>query len=515
VKAIDSVLKILVEQDGTELRLVSDRRPQMFKDDAELPLTIPAMPTERIRELLDDLWTSHEAALRERGQVSLTYSNPELGKFVVTLVQRDESALEATFHREGNEVHQPDQQASRELPGNALHDATASRVDGTSAGSLWSAGTSAGSLHPPQGSGGRVWSAETGKLPAALVAVLTRAAALGASDIHLSPQRAPIVRINGALQVLEGPPGFDAPALVGGEERLQRLRAGGSVDCAFDVPTVGRVRVNVYASDEGWCAAMRILRREAPTLADLNLPPQIESLIHFPHGLVVACGPTGCGKSTTLAALVQHALRARPQVLVTLEDPIEYVIRPLRPSALVRQREVGTHVRDFATGLRDALREDPDLLLVGEMRDPETISLALTAAETGHLVFASLHSRTAASAVERIIDTYSPERQRQIRVQLADSLRAVISQRLVPTADGAGRVPAVELLKVTHGVANLIREGRTAQIVSALQAGGNEGMLVLERSLADLIRANRIRRETALAVANDSATLGEYLRATG
>ena len=172
---------------------------------------------------------------------------------------------------------------------------------------------------------------------------------------------------------------------------------------------------------------------------------------------------------------MQHALRARPQVLVTLEDPIEYVIRPMRASGLVRQREVGTHVRDFATGLRDALREDPDILLIGEMRDPETISLALTAAETGHLVFASLHSRTAPSAVERIIDTYPPERQRQIRVQLADALRAVISQRLIPTADGAGRVPAVELLRVTHGVANLIREGRTAQIVNALQAGGRRG----------------------------------------
>lgn len=172
-------------------------------------------------------------------------------------------------------------------------------------------------------------------------------------------------------------------------------------------------------------------------------------------------------------------------------------------------------MRDFATGLRDALREDPDILLIGEMRDPETISLALTAAETGHLVFASLHSRTAASAVERIVDTYAPERQRQIRVQLADSLRAVISQRLVPSADGAGQLPAVELLRITPAVANLIREGRTAQIVNALQAGAGEGMLVLERCLADLVRANRIRRDTAQAAANDSATLEEYLRATG
>jgi twitching motility protein PilT len=495
VKAIDSILKILVEQEGTELRLVSDRPPQMFKDDAELPLTIPAMPTERIRKLLGDLWTSHETALREHGQVSLTYSSPELGEFTLMLVKQDESALEVIFRRQGNRAREHDKSVGHVPRGDVLHHGTANGLDETSAGGLPYAGT--------------------GKLPAAVVAVLTRAAALGASDIHLSPLRAPIVRINGALQVLEGAPGFDAAALLGGEERLQRARAGGSVDRAFDVPTVGRVRVNVYASDEGWCAAMRILRREAPALADLNLPPQIEPLIQLPHGLVVACGPTGCGKSTTLAALVQHALRARPQMLVTLEDPIEYVIQPLRPLALVRQREVGTHVRDFATGLRDALREDPDILLVGEMRDPETISLALTAAETGHLVFASLHSRTAASAVERIIDTYAPERQRQIRVQLADSLRAVVSQRLLPTADGTGRVPAVELLRVTHGVANLIREGRTAQIVSALQAGGNEGMVVLERSLADLVRANRIRRETAVAVANDSATLGEYLRTAG
>ncbi len=495
VKAIDSLLKILVQQGGTELRLASDRRPQMFKEDAELPLTIPATSTERIRELLDDLWTSHAAALRRRGEVSLTYSTTELGNFVLMLVQPDESTLEVRFRRDGNEIREPDEAARSDRRGDGLIGATARGIEETSAGSLWRAGS--------------------GALPAALVALLARAVSQGASDIHLSPQGAPIVRINGALQTFEGAPGFDATALLGGQEQLEHVQAGGSVDRAFDVPALGRVRVNVYATEEGLCAAVRILRREAPTLADLNLPPQLESLIDLPHGLVVACGPTGCGKSTTLAALVQHALRARPQVLVTLEDPIEYLIRPMRASGLVRQREVGTHVRDFATGLRDALREDPDILLVGEMRDPETISLALTAAETGHLVFASLHSRTAPSAVERIIDTYAPERQRQIRVQLADSLRAVISQRLIPTADGAGRVPAVELLRVTHGVANMIREGRTAQIVNALQAGGNEGMLVLERSLTDLVRANRIRRETALAVANDSAGLGEYLRAAG
>jgi twitching motility protein PilT len=485
VKAIDSLLKIFVQQGATELRLTSDRPPQMFKEDAELLLTLPVMSTERIRDLLDDLWTEHAAALRQSGEMSLPYSSAELGTFVVMLRQQNESALQVRFRRDGSTM--------RERDASTRSDRRAEVHTGAAAGRP---------IEAP------------GKLPAAFVAALTRAAAQGASDIHLSPQVAPIVRINGTLQTFEGGPGIDAAGLLGEPGQLEHVWAGGSVDRAFDVPAVGRVRVNVYTSAAGLCAAVRILRREAPTLADLHLPPQIGSLIDLPHGLVVACGPTGCGKSSTLAALVQHALRARPQVLVTLEDPIEYVIQPMRSSGLVRQREVGTHVRDFATGLRDALREDPDILLVGEMRDAETIGLALTAAETGHLVFASLHSRTAPSAVERIIDTYPPERQRQIRVQLADALRAVISQRLIPTVGEVGRVPAVELLRVTHGVANLIREGRTAQIVNALQAGGDEGMLVLERSLADLVRTKRIRRETALAAANDCATLSEYLRAT-
>ncbi|MGH7790328.1 MAG: type IV pilus twitching motility protein PilT, partial [Candidatus Binatia bacterium] len=350
-------------------------------------------------------------------------------------------------------------------------------------------------------------------LPDTLVALLARAVERNASDIHLSPHRAPVVRINGALEALADEPGVDATALLAGQGQLDQVRRGGSVDRALDVDGVGRVRVNVYASDEGLCAAVRFLRREAPTLAALALPAQLEPLVDLPHGLIIACGPTGSGKSSTLAALVQHALRARARVLVTLEDPIEYLIKPMHAADLVRQREVGTHVRDFAGGLRDALREDPDLLLIGEMRDAETISLALTAAETGHLVFTSLHSRTAISAIERIVDTYPPERQRQIRVQLADALRAVISQRLVPTADGSGRVPAVELLRVTGAVANLIRDGRTPQIANALQAGGGEGMLVLERSLADLVRAKRIHRETALGLANDTSTFAEYLRA--
>ncbi|MBX3027773.1 PilT/PilU family type 4a pilus ATPase [bacterium] len=462
MRALDSLLGILVQQGGDELRLVAKQRPRMFAGASELSLTMPVMSADGIRHLLDDLWRASAGELARGGQVTRAYRSAELGTFAVHLTQRDGGPLEVAFRRAIDE-------------GAAAMDNEAEAV--------------------------------IGAVPPALYAVLSRAQARGASDVHLGPGAPPVMRVNGALALLDDVPPCDPAVLLG-----ERGEGEVSVDRALEVPGIGRLRVNVYRSAEGLCAAIRLLRREAPDLAALNLPPQLAALTELPHGLVIACGPTGCGKSTTLAALLEHALRARARVLVTLEDPIEYRIRPQRPAGLVRQREVGTHVRDFASGLRDALREDPDLLLIGEMRDPETISLALTAAETGHLVFASLHSRTAPSAIERVVDTYPPERQRQVRVQLAEALRAVVAQRLVATADGGGVVPAVEILRVTHGVANLIREHRTAQLVSALQAGGAEGMLVLERHLADLVRGGRIARDAALTAANDPATLQEYLR---
>jgi twitching motility protein PilT len=486
MKAIDSVLRLLIEQGGTELRLASGAPPRMFRDGEALPLTMPATSTDRIRFLLDDLWSAHAETLEKTGRIALPYRSAQLGDFAVRLVQPDPATLEVTFRRETElSDTEVDVRAAQARPAEARQTASA---DDT---------------------------ATRDELPAALRELLAQAVARGASDIHLTSGQTPIVRVNGGLAPLDGSAAVDVECLLSTAAQRERVTAGSSVDRGFDLPGVGRLRVNVYASDAGLCAALRILSREPPALAALNLPAHLASLVELPHGLVIVCGTTGSGKSTTLAALVQHVLQVRAQVLVTLEDPIEYLLRPLHPGALVRQREVGAHVRDFATGLRDALREDPDVLLIGEMRDAETISLALTAAETGHLVFASLHSRTAASAVERIVDTYPAERQRQIRVQLADALRVVIAQRLLPTASGDGRVPAVELLRVTYGVGNLIREGRTAQIVNQLQAGGNDGMLVLERHLTELVRAGRIRREVALAAANDAATLADYLKGGG
>jgi len=288
------------------------------------------------------------------------------------------------------------------------------------------------------------------------------------------------------------------------------LLRGSSADAGVDAPGIGRARLHVFRTSEGLAAAVRLLPASAPSLASLQLPMPLEDLIALPHGLVLVCGATGSGKSTTLAALAQEALRRRSIVLSTLEDPIEHGL-VASESSLVRRRQVGRDTPDFASGLRDALREDPDVLLVGEMRDPDTIGLALTAAETGHLVLSSLHSGSAASAVERIVDAYPPGRQAQIRIQLADSLRAVVVQRLLPRARGGSRIVALEVLRVTHAVASMVRDGKTAQLSTAMQSGRREGMISLERCLADRVQAGEVRLEDARAASNDPASLSLYM----
>jgi twitching motility protein PilT len=347
----------------------------------------------------------------------------------------------------------------------------------------------------------------------ALAQLVAQASAFRASDLHLADGEPARVRVDGALRLLDDGEGteIDVAATVALEPAdRERLAAVGSLDLGLDVTGVGRVRLHLFHVSAGLAAAVRLLPQEAPSLSSLHMPVPLEDLVSLPNGLVIVCGATGSGKSTTLAALAQEALRRRSIVLTTLEDPIEYALTPTRAS-IVRRRQIGREIRDFASGLRDALREDPDVLLLGEMRDPETIALALTAAETGHLVLASMHSRSAASAVERIVDASAPGRETQVRVQLAESLRAVVVQRLLPAARGAGRVPAVEVLRVTHALSTLIREAKTAQIPTALQSGRREGMLSLERCLADRVRAGEIRLEDAQGAANDPASLAMYL----
>jgi twitching motility protein PilT len=338
-----------------------------------------------------------------------------------------------------------------------------------------------------------------------------RAAALRASDLHLADGEGPSVRVDGRLQRLDSDGHVDVVALLALDSAdRERVARGESLDLARDIEGVGRVRAHLFRTADGLAAAVRLLPRAAPSLASLLMPVSLADLVDLPHGLVLVCGATGSGKSTTLAALAQEALRRRSIVLTTLEDPIEYSL-VATDSSLVRRRQVGRDVRDFTAGLRDALREDPDILLVGELRDPETIALALTAAETGQLVLASMHSRSAGSAVERIVDAMPAERQSHVRVQLAESLRAVIAQHLLPRARGAGRIPAIEVLRVTHAIASLIREGKTSQIPTALQSGRRDGLLALERCLADRVLAGEIPAEDARAVANDPTSLAMYL----
>jgi twitching motility protein PilT len=328
--------------------------------------------------------------------------------------------------------------------------------------------------------------------------------------LHLCDGEPATIRVDGKLTRIDHSPVDVASILAlprGLEARYVREQ---SVDFGLDVPEIGRVRVHVFHAQAGRSASLRLLPRTAPSLASLDLPIALEDLVELPHGLVLVCGASGSGKSTTLAALAQELFRKRSVLLTTLEDPIEYeLVAP--DTAVLRRRQIGRDVPSFAAGLRDALRQDPDVIMIGEMRDPETISLALTAAETGHLVLASLHSRSAASAVDRIIDAYPPERAEQIRAQIADSLRAVVAQRLLPRARGGGRVVALEVMRSTHAIAALIRDGKTSQLASAIQSGRREGMITLERCLADRVAAGDIRLDEARAAANDPTALAMYL----
>ncbi len=443
---IDSILSIVDRQGANELRLGSDREPQMFADGAQKRLAMPKTPTETLRELLGELLPAErEKQLARDGQVHFVHEASGLGPFRVALTRRGPAGapleIDAVFLRgRGKGVPAaapppPEPPAATRAPADLPRPPVQ---------------PSLATADPPAPPG------PANEAPSPdLAALLGRALAMRASDVHVMDGEPPVVRVDGRLRPMPGEPAADVTRLLGpalAAEARRRVALGASADLGLSLGTVGRCRLNVYQASNGLAAAVRVLNAAPPALADLGLPLALDGLVDLPHGLVLFCGATGSGKSTTLAALAQEALRRRPGMLITLEDPIEYVLPTRGACGVSRQRQVGRDVKDFATGLRDALREDPDVLLIGEMRDPETISLALTAAETGHLVLASLHSRSAASAVERIVDSYAPERHHQIRVQLADALRAVVAQRLLPRSTGAGRVPAMEVLRATHAV---------------------------------------------------------------
>ncbi len=341
-----------------------------------------------------------------------------------------------------------------------------------------------------------------------LDAVLAHAVERGASDVHLHAGAPVQLRVHGRLEPLA--PGADplAPAeaerlvaeVLSAEQREQ-LAARGQVDLAYSLAGAGRFRGNVYRQQGGTDAVFRAIPAAPPALEALGLPRALARFANYHQGMVLFTGPAGCGKSSTMAAMVHIVNEERRDHIITIEDPIE-VLHPSR-RCLVNQRQVGRHTGSFARALRAALREDPDVLVIGELRDLETIALALTAAETGHLVFSTLHTNNAVRTVNRLVGVFPPAQQAQIRTMVSESLRAVVSQRLLLRAGGGGRVPALEVMVNTKAVANLIRESKTFQMRSLLQTGAAQGMNLLDASLAELVRAGAVTREEALLHAEE------------
>ena len=340
--------------------------------------------------------------------------------------------------------------------------------------------------------------------------------ALGASDLHLSTGVVPLVRKDGRMQPLDPAAPILEPAdilqllrEILPEKSRMEFEERHDADFAYELTGVARFRGNVFMDRKGMGAVFRVIPSRILTAEELGLSPHILKLCGLNKGLVLVTGPTGSGKSTTLSALLDYINRTRDDHIITLEDPIEFVHPNQR--CLVNQREVHTHTRSFKDALRAALREDPDVLLIGEMRDLETIAIAIETAETGHLVFGTLHTTTAVSTVDRIIDQFPSDRQAQIRVMLSESLRGVIAQNLCRKT-GGGRVAALEVLLVNPAIANLIREGKTVQIQSMMQVGKASGMVTLNESLADLVRAGTVEPAEAIAKAVDKAGLDGLLK---
>jgi twitching motility protein PilT len=465
--ALDSLLALVESQHARGLVIAVGKPPQLVFDGGSRSLSMPELAAEQV-----------EAFTREVGAVSATGSHYETstGRIFEVRVDGAGSSLHLSF-------------AS----------ATAPRAAGVEPGPV------------PVRSGA--------ELDARLLDLISVLENEHVSDLLLSSGLPPRVRSGGELHALDGPIVDDAgilallaPAL--DDLARAQLEARGSVDRTIELPTSAergqRFRINLFRQERGVAAALRPIRRVPPRLADLNLPDHLLDLVAYPNGLVLVTGAAGSGKSTTLVALTEHLNRTSTRHIVTLEDPIEYRFTPKR--SLIHQRELGRHVEDFAGGLRAALRESPDVIVVGEMRDRETIAAALTAAETGHLVLSTLHSANPWMAIDRVLDAFPGPQQPQIRAQLASVLRAVLSQHLLVSNAPPLRVPAYEKLVVTPAAANQIRDDKVHQLSSTIQTGREDGMVPLEASLAELVRRRRIDPAAARALARDPQLLAELAR---
>ncbi len=344
--------------------------------------------------------------------------------------------------------------------------------------------------------------------------ILTHAAWAGASDVHITTGIPPKMRQNGSLatmpfETMSAKDTVEIARTIMSDEQMRIFEEKGEYDMSFSVEGKGRYRVNVFRQQGEVAMAFRLVSEKIPSPEELGVPGSIIDLYQRKRGLVLVTGPTGSGKSTTLAAIIDKVNTFRDAHVITLEDPIEYIHK--HKMSMVNQREIGLDSQSYANALRAALREDPDVILVGEMRDYETISVAITAAETGHLVLSTLHTIGAASTIDRVIDVFPPHQQQQIRVQLANVLEAVISQQLIPRADGRGRVAAFEVLHANLAIRNLVREGKTHQIPSIMQTNRRMGMIAMDDAIVQLYREGKIVREMAALFAQDPDTIESKL----
>jgi twitching motility protein PilT len=471
------MLRALAERGAAELRLADGHRPAFRFGDGDRPVSQTALNRAQILTLLTELSGPDTAARLQRGEtVRFSYRLPDGEGF-----ECEAGGANGTF--EARVVPA----AVGEAPAVAPR-ATVSRSE------------------PARGD------------PPPIEEYLRQMVELGASDLHISAGETPMVRIDGEMKRLEDRSPLSPEETVRlldeivPEKNRKEFEETRDTDFAHEVADVSRFRVNVFADRKGTGAVFRTIPSKIPTHEDLGLPPVVLDLCKLHKGLVLVTGPTGSGKSTTLAAMIHYINQTRTDHVLTIEDPIEFV----HPNklCLVNQREVGTHTDSFKKALRAALREDPDIVLVGEMRDLETIAIAIETAETGHLVFGTLHTTTAASTVDRIIDQFPSDRQSQIRTMLSESLKGVISQNLLRKI-GGGRVAAMEILVGIPAISNLIREGKTYQIASIMQTGKKHGMSLLNDALIDLVRRKLVAPEEAHAKAVDKASLAAQLRTAG
>jgi twitching motility protein PilT len=349
--------------------------------------------------------------------------------------------------------------------------------------------------------------------------LLEQMVARNASDLHVTTGTPPAIRVRGHIQPLESAPSLGSDDLqqllyrILSSEQQKHLEIKRQLDLAYSVPGLARFRVNVYFQRGTLGAAFRLIPHELKTLEELGLPSGLHALTQKPRGIVLVTGPTGSGKSTTLAAMIDEINRTRSEHILTIEDPIEFLHRHKR--CIVNQREIGPDATSFAEALRGALRQDPDVILLGEMRDLETIGTALTAAETGHLVFGTVHTQSAPSTIDRLIDVFPAAQQEQIRIQIAATLQGVVTQALLPTSDGKGRAPAIEILLPDDAVRNLIRQAKVEQIYSVMQTSTGRGMQTMEQSLSELVLRGVISIEIALGASSRPEQLEGLLARAG